>query len=216
MQKNVVLAIDKIQTLEIVLEVGAQTQTVTVTEAPPLVNTSTAEIGRTVSPTEIINLPLVNRNAYSELSMTPGVMANSASHRRQRQPRIQLGRHDADHVAPLIHQRPARIARLHRRADLKIPRVIPRSKFDFPMAISPVVAVRQHLGANPCKPMSEKPTVATVPPNCADRLDEMGNGENFPSALSKARSFAASTLTTLASIKPALVSKRTFAASLTT
>ncbi len=39
--------------------------------------------------------------------------------------------------------------------------------------------------------MSGKPTVATVPPNCADRLDEMGNGENFPSALSKARSLAA-------------------------
>ena len=78
-QKNVTLTVDQIQTLEVVLEVGAQTQTVTVTEAPPLVNTSTAEIGRTVSPTEIINLPLVNRNAYSELSMTPGVMANSMS-----------------------------------------------------------------------------------------------------------------------------------------
>ena len=47
--------------------------------------------------------------------------------RRQRRPRIQPGRHDADDVAPLIHQRPARIARLHRRADLKIPRVIPRA-----------------------------------------------------------------------------------------
>jgi hypothetical protein len=30
--------------------------------------------------------------------------------------------------------------------DLKIARIIPRSKFDFPKAISPVVAVRQHLG----------------------------------------------------------------------
>ena len=34
-------------------------------------------------------------------------------------------------------------------ADLKITRVIPRSKFDFPMAIPPVVAVRQHLGREP-------------------------------------------------------------------
>ena len=31
-------------------------------------------------------------------------------------------------------------------ADLKMARVIPRSKFDFPMAISPVMAVRQYLG----------------------------------------------------------------------
>ncbi len=34
-------------------------------------------------------------------------------------------------------------------ADLKIARVIPRSKFDFPPAISPVVAVRKHLGREP-------------------------------------------------------------------
>jgi hypothetical protein len=38
-------------------------------------------------------------------------------------------------------------------------------------AISPLPS----LGANPCKPMWGKPTVATVPPNCADRLDKMGN-----------------------------------------
>ena len=106
--------------------------------------------------------------------------------RRQRRPRIQLGRHDADDVAPLIHQRPARIARLHRRADLKIPRVIPRAgqRRDFPLG---------QLGREPLQAESGKPTVATVPPRCAARLVAMGNGENFPSAFSKARSLAAST-----------------------
>ncbi|HUA91954.1 MAG TPA: carboxypeptidase-like regulatory domain-containing protein [Terracidiphilus sp.] len=78
-QKNVVLTVDQTQTLGVVLEIGAQTQTVTVTEAPPLVDTSTAELGRTVSPAEIVGLPLVNRNAYAQLSLTPGVMSNSAS-----------------------------------------------------------------------------------------------------------------------------------------
>lgn len=78
-QENVVLTVDQTQTLGIVLEIGEQTQTITVTEAPPLVDTSTAELGRTVSPAEIVGLPLVNRNAYTELSLTPGVMANSAS-----------------------------------------------------------------------------------------------------------------------------------------
>ena len=71
-QKNVMLTVDQTQTLQIALEVGAQSQTVTVTEAPPLVDTSDAELGRTIQ-------PLVNRNAYAELSLTPGVMANSAS-----------------------------------------------------------------------------------------------------------------------------------------
>jgi hypothetical protein len=78
-QQNVVLSVDQTQTIEVVLEVGAQSQTVTVSEAPPLVDTTSAELGRTVQPAEIIGLPLVNRNAYAELSLTPGVMANSAS-----------------------------------------------------------------------------------------------------------------------------------------
>ena len=42
-------------------------------------DTSTAVLGRTIEPAEIIGLPLVNRNAYAELSLTPGVQANSAS-----------------------------------------------------------------------------------------------------------------------------------------
>jgi hypothetical protein len=78
-QENVVLTLDQTQALNVTLAVGAQSQTVTVTEAPPLVDTSTAELGRTVSPSEIIGLPLVNRNAYAELSLTPGVQYNSAS-----------------------------------------------------------------------------------------------------------------------------------------
>ncbi|MGB8030397.1 MAG: carboxypeptidase-like regulatory domain-containing protein [Terracidiphilus sp.] len=78
-QKNVVVTVDLTQTLGVVLEVGAQTQTVTVTEAPPAVDTSDAELGKTISAAEIVGLPLVNRNAYAELSLTPGVMANSMS-----------------------------------------------------------------------------------------------------------------------------------------
>jgi hypothetical protein len=78
-QENVVLNVDQTQALNVILAVGIQSQTVTVTEAPPLVDTSSAELGRTVEPSEIIGLPLVNRNAYAELSLTPGVQSNSAS-----------------------------------------------------------------------------------------------------------------------------------------
>ncbi|MGA3048354.1 MAG: carboxypeptidase regulatory-like domain-containing protein [Terracidiphilus sp.] len=78
-QENLVLTVDQTQTIDVALEVGAQSQTVTVTEAPPLVNTSSAELGTTIEQGEVIGLPLVNRNAYAELSLTPGVMANSAS-----------------------------------------------------------------------------------------------------------------------------------------
>jgi hypothetical protein len=78
-QQNLVITVDTTQTLNIVLAVGEASQTVTVTEAPPLVNTTSAELGRTVTPAEIIELPLVNRNAYAELSLTAGVQSNSAS-----------------------------------------------------------------------------------------------------------------------------------------
>jgi len=78
-QQNVALDVDQTQTVEIKLTVGAQTQTITVTEAPPLVNTSDAVLGRTIEPDEIVGLPLVNRNVYAELSLTPGVMANNQS-----------------------------------------------------------------------------------------------------------------------------------------
>jgi hypothetical protein len=78
-QKNVALDVDQTLTVDVTLTVGEATQTVTVTEAPPLVNTSDAVLGRTIEPDEIVGLPLVNRNVYSELSLTPGVMANNNS-----------------------------------------------------------------------------------------------------------------------------------------
>src|SRR5579859_387834 len=79
LQKNVALVVDQTQRVDAPLQLGAVADTVTITEAPPLVNTTTAELGRTVQPAEIIGLPLVNRNAYAELSLTPGVQSNSAS-----------------------------------------------------------------------------------------------------------------------------------------
>ena len=78
-QENLDLNVDQTLTVAIALAIGSATETVTVTDAPPLINTSTAELGRIVQGEEIVGLPLVNRNAYSELSLTPGVMANSAS-----------------------------------------------------------------------------------------------------------------------------------------
>ncbi len=78
-QQNIDLTVDTTLTLEITLSVGAQSETVTVDTAPPSVNTSDAELGRTIEAEEIVGLPLVNRNVYTEISLTPGVMANNNS-----------------------------------------------------------------------------------------------------------------------------------------
>jgi hypothetical protein len=79
LQQNLVISVDHTQILNVQLSIGGESQTITVTEAPPLVETTTAELGRTVSPAEVAGLPLVNRNAYAELSLTPGIQSNSAS-----------------------------------------------------------------------------------------------------------------------------------------
>jgi len=61
------------------LEVGDIADSVSVSSEIPLVNTSTPELGRTVENAEIVNLPLVNRNVYALLDITPGVQRNDNS-----------------------------------------------------------------------------------------------------------------------------------------
>jgi hypothetical protein len=78
-QKNVVILVEQTQRVNATLEVGSTTETVTVTEEPPAINTSTAEIGRTLEAEEITQTPLPNRNVYTQLSMTPGVLSSSSS-----------------------------------------------------------------------------------------------------------------------------------------
>jgi hypothetical protein len=78
-QENVSLDVDQVVTIEVILTVGAANETVTVTEAPPLVNTSDAVLGGTFVGDQIIGTPLVNRNVYAEIGLTPGVMANNNS-----------------------------------------------------------------------------------------------------------------------------------------
>ena len=64
-------------TINMVLSPGAVTESVEVTSAAPIVETSNAEIGTTVAPKDFTELPLVNRNAYTLLDLTPGVQANT-------------------------------------------------------------------------------------------------------------------------------------------
>jgi hypothetical protein len=74
---GIVLHVNDTVRVDVTLTVGKVSETVTVTEAPPAVNTSTAEIGRTIQSAEIASLPLVDRNAYTLLDLTPGVQSNN-------------------------------------------------------------------------------------------------------------------------------------------
>jgi hypothetical protein len=87
---GIVLEVNVPARVDATLEVGDISQTVTVNGAAPLVNTSTPELGRTIGNEEISNLPLVNRNAYQLLELTPGVQ-NSSFNPGQPNPVITLG-----------------------------------------------------------------------------------------------------------------------------
>jgi hypothetical protein len=79
LQKGLVIIVDQTQRVDVNLAIGDNTETVTVSTEPPVINTSTAEIGRTLESDEITQLPLPNRNVYTQLSLTPGVLSSSAS-----------------------------------------------------------------------------------------------------------------------------------------
>ena len=76
-QAGIVLAVMQTADLSLKLDIGTATESVSVTADVPLVNLGSATLGRTVSNVEIDNLPLVNRNVYQLLSLTPGVQSNS-------------------------------------------------------------------------------------------------------------------------------------------
>ena len=87
---GIVLEVNVPARVDAVLQLGDISQTVTVAESVPLVDTTSPEIGRTIENQEVVNLPLVNRNAYELLLLTPGVQ-NSSFNPGQPNPVITLG-----------------------------------------------------------------------------------------------------------------------------
>jgi outer membrane receptor protein involved in Fe transport len=71
--ENVVLAVGQTTTNNATLEVGEQTQTVTVEGATPVVDTQKMDVGMAVSPSEVENLPLVGRDFANLAYLAPGV-----------------------------------------------------------------------------------------------------------------------------------------------
>jgi hypothetical protein len=78
-QTGIVLAVNVDGRVNAVLQIGQSTEVVNVTGDAPLVNTSNAQIGQTVDSEQITNLPIVNRNVYTLLTLTPGVDSSSNS-----------------------------------------------------------------------------------------------------------------------------------------
>jgi hypothetical protein len=77
MRNGIVLAVNDAVRIDVTLQLGAISEMVTVQLAAPLVNTVTADISKTVDAAAIQSLPIVDRNVYSLLDLTPGVQSNN-------------------------------------------------------------------------------------------------------------------------------------------
>ncbi|PYS23153.1 MAG: TonB-dependent receptor [Acidobacteria bacterium] len=75
---DIVLQVNDTTRVDVALSVGQVNETVTISEiSTPAVNTTTTEIARTIQSAEITSLPLVERNVYTLLDLTPGVQSNN-------------------------------------------------------------------------------------------------------------------------------------------
>ena len=70
-QSDFSLALDQGLRLDIRLEVGATAESITVTEAPPVLNTDSGTRGQTITAAEIAEIPLDGRN-FSDLALLTG------------------------------------------------------------------------------------------------------------------------------------------------
>src|SRR5258708_1529233 len=76
-REGITLTVTEEAHLDLAMTVGGNEQTIEVTAEIPLLNTGNSTLGRTISNVEIDNLPLVDRNVYTLLDLTPGVQNNN-------------------------------------------------------------------------------------------------------------------------------------------
>ncbi len=71
---NVILGVAQSARVDLTLAPGEQTQTVTVTESTPAINTTDATLGGSITNQAVTSLPLVTRNFLQLLQLRPGVV----------------------------------------------------------------------------------------------------------------------------------------------
>ena len=74
-RKGIVLALNQIVTVDVTLQVGSNVDTVEVTGAPPVIDTTTTQLGAMMTDQSVRELPLNSRNTYQLLQLQPGVQS---------------------------------------------------------------------------------------------------------------------------------------------
>ena len=76
LQQNVLLNVDSKATVDVTLKLGAVTQEVTVTSAPPMLKTEKTDVAEVIGARRIEALPIPNRNVTELYTLVPGVVKN--------------------------------------------------------------------------------------------------------------------------------------------
>ena len=76
-RSGIVLSVNDTARVDASLSLGGIAETVNVEGVSPDVNTTTSEISKTIDAVAIQSLPIVDRNVYSLLDLTPGVQSNN-------------------------------------------------------------------------------------------------------------------------------------------
>ena len=88
---HVTVSVDQSTTLNIALQVGKITDTVTVTSGTDLIDTSNSTVGQLISAETIDRVPLVNRNVYDLVQLSAGVApANGSPNSSNSEPIINI------------------------------------------------------------------------------------------------------------------------------
>ena len=75
LRKGLVVNLNEVLSLDTPLQLGGSTETVEVTGAPPLVDTTSTQLGTVVNERAVSQLPLAQRDAYQLLQLQPGVQS---------------------------------------------------------------------------------------------------------------------------------------------
>lgn len=74
-QKGIVLNLNEVVSVDLSLQLGGGTETVEVTGAPPVIDTTTTQLGAVMTDKSVSELPLSTRNTYQLLQLQPGVQS---------------------------------------------------------------------------------------------------------------------------------------------
>ena len=78
-QKDVILDVNQVLTLNSTLQIGAQQETVEVTAAAPQVDVTSTQLGAVINDRSVNELPLNTRDTYQFLQLQPGVQSQLGS-----------------------------------------------------------------------------------------------------------------------------------------